>query len=312
MKKLIMIVLVVILAMSTFITAMAEDKADFVISSVDVKNNIVEVPVYITALPEGIENIMAIDFEYDFDETVLRYVSATKGTASGSLFISSSGSVHWADSTDLATGKAKITAENIGEEYPFFTLKFEVIGFNAGYTEIVSEDVIFTGGALIGDNLFEMVKPSSTSYNSVSGKISFPVEIAENKENVYGQKVKNAKVLMLREDNVVPYIDGVPALKVGDKKFVCITDNENAEVTYAEEEAELVAWGRLHRDDRVTALDALIAINAAGGEYNELFDTDNSLFVKADPDVDFEITASDALAINCISLGKTISVNFAE
>ena len=113
MKKLIMIVLAVVLTMSTFITAMAEDKADFVISSVDVKNNIVEVPVYITALPEGIENIMAIDFEYDFDETVLRYVSATKGTASGALFISSSGSVHWADSTDLATGKAKITAEII-------------------------------------------------------------------------------------------------------------------------------------------------------------------------------------------------------
>ena len=126
----------------------------------------------------------------------------------------------------------------------------------------------------------------------------------ENGDSVYALPGFRVVVINMNVDGV-PSVDGKPALKIADKKFAVVTDAVAPVITVdTEATAEIVAWGRLHRDDMVTALDALIAINAADGVIAAELSADVNTYIKADLDGDYEITAADALKINNISLGK--------
>lgn len=309
MKKTIIAILCVVLMLSSLTcTASAQEKASVIIGSVTAKGKTVEVPVYITSIPAGLDNIMAIDFIYSYDKSVLEYKSLVKGTTTGNMCNSSAGSMHWVDTTDLAVGKAKITSDTIGEDYPFFTLVFDVIGSPVQDTEIVATSVQLTGGKLLGTNSIELVKASKTSFENVNGVISFPGFTFEQKSDAYG--LGNSRVLIIDiQTEGVPYVDGVLALMVGENKFMCITDAQEPRITIDKSEtAEPVKWGRLHRDDKVTALDALMIINISGGKVYDSFVEDKNLYIKADPDLDFNITSSDALAVNILSHGKNVTV----
>ena len=105
----------------------------------------------------------------------------------------------------------------------------------------------------------------------------------------------------------MPYVDGKPALKIDNGVYVIMTNAEDPEITVNEEEtAQLAVKGRLHRPDKVTALDALIALNASNNVIADHFNNDANTYILADVDADFEITADDALAINRLSHGQTV------
>ena len=111
----------------------------------------------------------------------------------------------------------------------------------------------------------------------------------------------------------VPYVDGEVSVKIEEDKFVFVTDNADPVITVAKDEtAEIVEWGKLHRADKVTALDALMAINAANGVIADAFKVHDNVYVTADVVFDYIINAIDALAINNISLGKVTSFRVIE
>ena len=313
MKRIVITSLCLCFLLLTFaVVALAEADSTVIMGDVTAEGDTVEVPVYITAIPNGIDNIMAIDFIYSYDTSVLEYKSAVKGTATGSLFTSVSGGVHWADSVDLSTGNAKITPETVGAEKPFFKLVFNVIGEPTEDTEITVTKVDLSGGFLLDNNTVEIVKAAADSFDTANGMVRFPVYKTEEKQIPYGIEGSRALIFNMKTDGV-PYVDGVRALKVDDNKFVFITDAQDPVITVNKDEtAELIGWGCLHRDDKVTALDAYMAIMICGGEVYDAFVADKNMYVKADPNLDFEITSLDALAINSMSHGKKVSVTISE
>lgn len=174
MKRFITAILcITLIVFGMTVPAFANDLPDFRVGNIKTEGGEISLPVYITALPEGLENIMAIDFEYSFDDTVLEYVSTETGTASGTLFTARSGKVSWADTTDLAVSDAKITASNIGLDYPFFTLVFKVLTTDFKDTFVNIEKVELTGGLLQPGDVFEIVKASPKLYNNVPGRVVY-------------------------------------------------------------------------------------------------------------------------------------------
>ena len=142
---------------------------------------------------------------------------------------------------------------------------------------------------------------------NIAAKPDYFVEEVAPAYDLEGHK---ALVITMNVDGV-PYVNGVAAVKVADAKFVFVTDEEYT-IEVKAETAEIVAWGTLHRDDMVTALDALMALNAADGVIADEFKADDNTYIKADIDLNYDITATDALGINNISLGKTTVVTMAE
>lgn len=277
----------------------------FVIGDVDAKGDTVEVPVYLTGIPKGLDNVMSIDLKYTYDTKVLEYVSVTKGTTVGSFFSASAGSVHWADSTDIETDEALVNESTIGKDKPLFTLNFRVLKNRPKPTDIVITRTKLTGGAMAEGKVFELVVPAADSYVARGGRISFGYNFDE-KHSAYGVGGYRAVVITIK-DGGVPYVDGKPALKIDNGVYVIMTNAEDPEITVNEEEtAQLAVKGRLHRPDKVTALDALIALNASNNVIADHFNNDANTYILADVDADFEITADDALAINRLSHGQTV------
>ena len=277
----------------------------FVVSDVDATGDTVAVPVYLTGIPTGLDNVMAIDFKYKYDTDVLEFVSVTKCTITGMIFSASAGSLHWSDDTDLGNSDALITESTIGKDKPLFILNFRVLKNMPKPTDIVVTKAKLVGGALAEGDVFELVVPSAGSFVARGGRISFGYDY-EEKQYAYGVSGYRAVVITMK-DGGVPYVGGKSALKIGDRVFVYMTNDEKPEITInVNETADVVAKGRLHRPDKVTALDALVALNAANNVFSAQFADDANTFILADVNSDFEITSDDALAINRLSHGQTV------
>lgn len=128
---------------------------------------------------------------------------------------------------------------------------------------------------------------------------------------VYGLEGHKALVITMNVDGV-PYVDGVAAVKVADKKFVFVTDAEEPVIEVKEETADIVAWGELHLAGKVTAYDALIALKAGEGIIADELLADDNVYVAGDIDLDWDLDGDDALAIINIGLGRTVTVSTAE
>lgn len=286
-------------------TAMAAEPASVIISTIDTVAEYVEIPVYITAIPDRIENIMSIDFKYSFDSEQLEYVSTIKGTTTGSLFTSKSGEVHWADTTDISKKTPKITADTIGEEFPFFKLKFRVL-VKEGMADIRIDNIKITGCFALDNNSVEVVKPSSSSYKGVDGGVVVVGKTSEATD-IYRMEEKKALTIDMTAD-AVPYINGNRALRFDEDTYVYMLGSDDTyEITLNYEDApELIKSGRIHREDKVTAMDAFLTINASAGIIDNEFEKDINKIFYADADKDFTISATDALIINNLSLGKGV------
>ena len=311
MKKIITAVLFILLmvfAMS--FTAFADNDCSLVIGSVVAEGDTVQVPVFITAIPDGLDNIMSMDLKYSYDKSVLKYNSLINGTVSspGCSVAKSDGKVNWIDNTDLSSANAIIMPGNVGSDKPFFVLVFDVVSRPSEGTEIAITSAKLSGGKMVSENTFSIIKASEDSYKNVNGKVSFPsLYTLTEKENAYGLNAK-ALVIDMNTDGV-PYVDGVAALMVARGKFAFVTAAENPVITVAKDEtAELVKIGYLHREDRVTAFDALIALGIGTGNVYDAFAEDYNMYIKADADLDFSVTATDALAINKLSLNMNVSL----
>ena len=146
---------------------------------------------------------------------------------------------------------------------------------------------------------------------------SFPKEIGKTESYfacLYREIEARGKQYKDRVFDTVYFGGGTPS--VVDAKFICgairqirkcFSLTEKPEITInVNETADVVAKGRLHRSDKVTALDALVALNAANNVFSAQFADDANTFILADVNSDFEITSDDALAINRLSHGQTV------
>ena len=191
MKKLLALLLCVTMVLCAMaIPAFAEGEAEFRLANAYPAEGKVQMPVYITAIPEGLDNVMSIDLVVGFDEAVLEYTSTTPGTANGSLFAASLDKTYpnkikvtWADATDISKKDAKVNPDTIGKDNPLFTINFNVIDNSSAYTDILAENVKLAGGRILPDEVFEIVKPSSKSFVAVSGRVIFKDAPADDGEN---------------------------------------------------------------------------------------------------------------------------------
>ena len=108
--------------------------------------------------------------------------------------------------------------------------------------------------------------------------------------------------------DAVPYINGNRALRFDEDTYVYMLGSDDTyEITLNYEDApELIKSGRIHREDKVTAMDAFLTINASAGIIDNEFEKDINKIFYADADKDFTISATDALIINNLSLGKGV------
>ncbi|MBQ8525266.1 MAG: S-layer homology domain-containing protein [Clostridia bacterium] len=174
MRKIIELILCIsFVFFGMLMSAYAQDKAVFTIGTVKASGSTVDVPVYLTAIPEGLDNVMSIKFRYAYDANVLTYVSTTQGTAAGTFFLASDGSISWTDSTNLADADALVNPATVGASNPLFILTFQINGEQTSPTNITTEKIELSGGVLKPGNVFEVVKASSSTFSTFPGRITF-------------------------------------------------------------------------------------------------------------------------------------------
>lgn len=226
------------------ITAFADDKPEFTIGKVYAVSGEVSVPVYITGIPETVTNIMAIDLEFSFDDTMLEFVKAAPGTASGSLFNfslnsadPSIGKVSWADATNISENEPKVTYDTIGKDNPLFTLIFNITGSGKAYTDIVAEKVGLTSANLLSADQVEIVVLTDKYYTVKPGRIIHKEDPNAGTPGAGSDENGSGEVIGGGTDNVTNPDDGTDDENEGDNTGD-VTGGENGDTTDTPDDKE--------------------------------------------------------------------------
>lgn len=133
MKKIISILLTAaLLVMSATTAALAADgDILFGFDKAAVNGDDVTVPVYLTAVPEGLEGISSVSFKYSFDENLLTYESTGDGVLKG-LGDCTAGNVMWFEGSESKS----LQNDDIGKDNPLFYVNFKIKDKSEEYTII--------------------------------------------------------------------------------------------------------------------------------------------------------------------------------
>lgn len=133
MKKIISILLTAVMITVSASTAAlaADDDILFGFDKAAVTGDDVSIPVYLTAVPEGLSGISSVSFKYTFDENHLTYVSTTDGVLTG-MDKCNSGVMMWYEGSESAA----LQNDKLGKDNPLFYVNFKIKDRAEKYTII--------------------------------------------------------------------------------------------------------------------------------------------------------------------------------
>ena len=292
MKKILVLILCIGLVFP--ICASAANCATIGFDNASYKGDSVILPMYISDIPHGLNNISAITIHFTFDTSVLEFVELTDGSISSisSWYNHSKKNpnkviVSWYDAS--SSNENALTEANVGKSSPVFYAKFKIIG------ELTEPSWID----------FETVSVHDYSSNKADNIVTKSGVICMYNiatiENPYGLSGKSLVQIKGVPEGVVPMADGFGLTYFGKGTFAAVVDDDYAlEFLTVDDMPSVAEFGMLH-ENGVTAWDALVTNDEALEKDVSVFD-DTQMYVIADIDGNGRIEAIDALNINKISL----------